>query len=34
MKKTSLALFKAADQLGQLKVLVNNAGIVDVKATG
>jgi len=27
-----VALFKAADQFGQLKVLVNNAGVVDVKA--
>jgi NAD(P)-dependent dehydrogenase (short-subunit alcohol dehydrogenase family) len=27
-----VALFKAADQLGPLKVLVNNAGVVDVKA--
>ena len=27
-----VALFQAADQLGQLKVLVNNAGVVDVKA--
>lgn len=31
-EKDIVALFKAADQLGQLKVLVNNAGIVDVKA--
>jgi len=27
-----VALFKSADQLGQLKVLVNNAGVVDTKA--
>lgn len=26
------ALFKAADRFGQLKVLVNNAGVIDVKA--
>jgi NAD(P)-dependent dehydrogenase (short-subunit alcohol dehydrogenase family) len=31
-EKDIVALFKAADQLGQLKVLVNNAGVVDVKA--
>ena len=31
-EKEIVALFKAADQLGQLKVLVNNAGVVDVKA--
>lgn len=31
-EKDIVALFKAADQLGQLKVLVNNAGIVDLKA--
>jgi NAD(P)-dependent dehydrogenase (short-subunit alcohol dehydrogenase family) len=31
-EKDILALFKAADQFGALKVLVNNAGIVDVKA--
>jgi NAD(P)-dependent dehydrogenase (short-subunit alcohol dehydrogenase family) len=31
-EKDILALFKAADQLGQLKVLVNSAGVVDVKA--
>jgi NAD(P)-dependent dehydrogenase (short-subunit alcohol dehydrogenase family) len=27
-----VALFKAADQFGQLKVLVNNAGIIDIKS--
>ncbi len=27
-----VALFKSADQFGQLKVLVNNAGVVDMKA--
>jgi len=27
-----VALFKAADQLGQLKVLVNNAGVIDIKS--
>ncbi|MEQ1524696.1 MAG: SDR family oxidoreductase [Aestuariivirga sp.] len=31
-EKDIVALFKAADQLGQLKVLVNNAGIIDLKA--
>ena len=31
-EKDIVALFKAADQLGQLKVLVNNAGVVDMKA--
>ena len=31
-EKDILGLFKAADQFGQLKVLVNNAGIVDMKA--
>jgi NAD(P)-dependent dehydrogenase (short-subunit alcohol dehydrogenase family) len=31
-EKDILALFKAADRLGQLKVLVNNAGIIDLKA--
>ena len=31
-EKDIVALFKAADQFGPLKVLVNNAGIVDVKA--
>jgi NAD(P)-dependent dehydrogenase (short-subunit alcohol dehydrogenase family) len=31
-EKDIMALFKAADQLGQLKVLVNNAGVVDMKA--
>jgi NAD(P)-dependent dehydrogenase (short-subunit alcohol dehydrogenase family) len=31
-EKDIIALFKAADQLGQLKVLINNAGVVDVKA--
>ena len=31
-EKDILALFRAADQLGQLKVLVNNAGIIDLKA--
>jgi NAD(P)-dependent dehydrogenase (short-subunit alcohol dehydrogenase family) len=31
-EKDIVALFKAAGQLGQLKVLVNNAGVVDVKA--
>ena len=31
-EKDILALFKAADQLGQLKVLVNNAGVIDMKA--
>ena len=31
-EKDIVALFKATDQLGQLKVLVNNAGVVDVKA--
>ena len=30
-EKDILALFRAADQLGQLKVLVNNAGIIDLK---
>jgi NAD(P)-dependent dehydrogenase (short-subunit alcohol dehydrogenase family) len=31
-EKDILALFKAADQFGSLKVLINNAGVVDVKA--
>ena len=31
-EKDIVALFKAADQLGPLKVLVNNAGVVDMKA--
>jgi NAD(P)-dependent dehydrogenase (short-subunit alcohol dehydrogenase family) len=31
-EKDIVALFQAADQYGPLKVLVNNAGIVDVKA--
>jgi NAD(P)-dependent dehydrogenase (short-subunit alcohol dehydrogenase family) len=31
-EKDIVALFKLADQFGPLKVLVNNAGIVDVKA--
>jgi len=31
-EKDILALFKAADQFGPLKVLVNNAGVVDMKA--
>lgn len=31
-EKDIMAIFKAADQLGQLKVLVNNAGVIDVKA--
>jgi NAD(P)-dependent dehydrogenase (short-subunit alcohol dehydrogenase family) len=31
-EKDIVALFKAADQLGPLKVLINNAGVVDVKA--
>jgi NAD(P)-dependent dehydrogenase (short-subunit alcohol dehydrogenase family) len=31
-EKDIVALFKASDQFGQLKVLVNNAGVVDVKA--
>ena len=31
-EKDIVALFKAADQCGQLKVLVNNAGVIDVKA--
>ncbi|HUQ37192.1 MAG TPA: SDR family oxidoreductase [Aestuariivirga sp.] len=31
-EKDIVALFRAADQLGQLKVLVNNAGIIDLKA--
>jgi NAD(P)-dependent dehydrogenase (short-subunit alcohol dehydrogenase family) len=31
-EKDILGLFKAADQFGQLKVLVNNAGVVDMKA--
>ena len=31
-EKDIVALFKAADQFGQLKVLVNNAGVVDTKA--
>jgi NAD(P)-dependent dehydrogenase (short-subunit alcohol dehydrogenase family) len=31
-EKDIVALFNAADQFGPLKVLVNNAGIVDVKA--
>lgn len=31
-EKDILALFKAADQFGTLKVLINNAGVVDIKA--
>ena len=31
-EKDIVSLFEAADQLGQLKVLVNNAGIIDLKA--
>src|SRR5687767_14780988 len=31
-EKDIVALFMAADQLGPLKVLVNNAGIIDLKA--
>lgn len=31
-EKDIVALFRAADQLGPLKVLVNNAGVVDMKA--
>jgi NAD(P)-dependent dehydrogenase (short-subunit alcohol dehydrogenase family) len=31
-EKDIVALFKAADQFGPLKVLVNNAGVVDLKA--
>jgi NAD(P)-dependent dehydrogenase (short-subunit alcohol dehydrogenase family) len=31
-EKDIMALFKAADQLGQLKVLVNNAGVIDIKS--
>lgn len=31
-EKDIVALFKAADRFGQLKVLVNNAGIIDLKA--
>jgi NAD(P)-dependent dehydrogenase (short-subunit alcohol dehydrogenase family) len=31
-EKDIVALFKAADQFGQLKVLVNNAGVVDLKS--
>ncbi|MDP1701453.1 MAG: SDR family oxidoreductase [Aestuariivirga sp.] len=31
-EKDIVALFKAADQFGQLKVLVNNAGVIDMKA--
>ena len=31
-EKDIVALFKTADQLGTLKVLVNNAGVVDIKA--
>jgi NAD(P)-dependent dehydrogenase (short-subunit alcohol dehydrogenase family) len=31
-EKDIVALFKATDQFGQLKVLVNNAGIIDMKA--
>lgn len=31
-EKDIMALFKAADQFGQLKVLINNAGVVDIKA--
>ncbi len=31
-EKDIMALFKAADQFGPLKVLVNSAGVVDVKA--
>ncbi|MEP7174832.1 MAG: SDR family oxidoreductase [Aestuariivirga sp.] len=32
IEKDIVALFKAADQFGQLKVLVNNAGVIDMKA--
>ncbi len=31
-EKDIVALFKSADQFGQLKVLVNNAGVIDMKA--
>ena len=31
-EKDIVVLFKAADQFGQLKVLVNNAGVIDMKA--
>jgi NAD(P)-dependent dehydrogenase (short-subunit alcohol dehydrogenase family) len=31
-EKDIVALFKAADQFGPLKVLVNNAGVIDVKS--
>jgi NAD(P)-dependent dehydrogenase (short-subunit alcohol dehydrogenase family) len=31
-EKDIMALFKAADELGQLKVLVNNAGVIDIKS--
>ena len=31
-EKNIVALFKAADKFGQLKVLVNNAGVIDMKA--
>ena len=31
-EKDIVALFKAADQFGRLKVLINNAGVVDIKA--
>jgi NAD(P)-dependent dehydrogenase (short-subunit alcohol dehydrogenase family) len=31
-EKDIVALFKAADQFGSLKVLINNAGVVDIKA--
>lgn len=31
-EKDIVALFKSADQFGQLKVLVNNAGVVDLKS--
>ncbi|MEP7172112.1 MAG: SDR family oxidoreductase [Aestuariivirga sp.] len=31
-EKDIVALFKSADRFGQLKVLVNNAGVVDMKA--
>ena len=29
-----MALFMAADQYGRLKILINNAGVIDVKSTG
>ena len=31
-EKDILALFKSADQLGTLKALINNAGVIDMKA--